>query len=220
MWVEKALTPLLRTFFKLLYHQFAFAYDLVAATVSLGAWKGWVYEVLPYLSGPRVLELGFGPGHLQAALHQKGLKPVGIDRSPQMARQAYFRMRKRNTLPLLVNGYAQFMPFPSASFDQVVATFPSEYIVDPATLAEIQRLLAVNGKLVLLPLAWITGQSPFQRLAAWLFRFTSQAPGWEDRFAQPFRQSGFDVHLEWVRRKNSTLVLILASKPALPFHND
>jgi ubiquinone/menaquinone biosynthesis C-methylase UbiE len=79
---------ILRFFFKLLYHQFAFAYDLVAATVSLGRWKDWVMSILPFVEGPRVLEIGFGPGHLQRRLLQRGLIAVGIDESPQMARLA------------------------------------------------------------------------------------------------------------------------------------
>ncbi len=59
---------LLRFFFRLLYHQFAFTYDLVAATVSLGRWKDWVLSVVPFIEGTRILEIGHGPGHLQRAL--------------------------------------------------------------------------------------------------------------------------------------------------------
>ena len=54
----------MRFFFHLLYHPFAFTYDLVAATVSFGDWKNWVYSILPFINGTRILELGHGPGHL------------------------------------------------------------------------------------------------------------------------------------------------------------
>ena len=77
---------LLRSFFFVLYHQFAWTYDLVAATVSLGRWKDWVRSALPYLSG-RVLEIGFGPGYLQLSLFELGIPAFGLDESRQMARQ-------------------------------------------------------------------------------------------------------------------------------------
>lgn len=55
---------ILKTFFYLLYHRFAWAYDFVATSVSVGMWDEWVFSVLPALEGPIVLELGHGPGHL------------------------------------------------------------------------------------------------------------------------------------------------------------
>ena len=72
----RVMQTLLRIFFQLLYHPFAWAYDLVAGLVSLGRWKSWVLCGLPLLAG-RVLEIGFGPGHLQAAL-QAGVGPGEI----------------------------------------------------------------------------------------------------------------------------------------------
>jgi ubiquinone/menaquinone biosynthesis C-methylase UbiE len=75
---------ILRLFFRLLYHQFAFTYDLVAAAVSFNHWKDWVLSVVPFIDGDRVLEIGHGPGHLQRVLLSRGLIAVGIDESAQM----------------------------------------------------------------------------------------------------------------------------------------
>ena len=61
---------LLQPIFHLLYHQFAWTYDFVAAFVSLGRWQDWVDAVVPFMSG-RVLEIGFGPGHLQELLNRQ-----------------------------------------------------------------------------------------------------------------------------------------------------
>src|SRR6202011_2978379 len=36
-----------------------------------------------------------------------------------------------------------------ASFDAVVSTFPSEYIYDPLTIAEVERVLRPGGRLVI-----------------------------------------------------------------------
>jgi ubiquinone/menaquinone biosynthesis C-methylase UbiE len=74
----------MRGFFNLLYHQFAWSYDFIASLVSLGNWKRWIITVLPHLEGPRVLELGHGPGHLQRALLNKGINTFGIDESRSM----------------------------------------------------------------------------------------------------------------------------------------
>src|ERR1044071_5715646 len=79
---------LLKVFFQLLYHQFAFTYDLVAATVSFNRWKDWVLSVLPFIEGKRLLEMGHGPGHLQRILLSQNLLTVGIDESAQMGRLA------------------------------------------------------------------------------------------------------------------------------------
>ena len=75
----------MRVFFYQLYHKYAWIYDIVAASVSLGNWRDWIVNVVPYLPGPRVLELGHGPGHLLQRLCENGIQVYGIDESPTMA---------------------------------------------------------------------------------------------------------------------------------------
>jgi ubiquinone/menaquinone biosynthesis C-methylase UbiE len=133
--VKRWLAAFLRLFFRLLYHEFAWSYDLVAWLVSLGRWKRWVFTSLPYLTGPSILELGHGPGHLQAALAGKGLSVAGVDASRQMTRQAYRRLQREKYQPRLARAKAPALPFAAHSFDQVVATFPTEYILQPGSLA-------------------------------------------------------------------------------------
>jgi SAM-dependent methyltransferase len=210
----RILLALLRPVFWLLYHQFAWAYDLVAAVVSLGRWQDWVRTALPHLEG-RVLELGFGPGHLQTALHQKGAEAFGLDESRQMLRQAAGRLKKAGYPPRLSRGHAQSLPFPAASFERVAATFPSEYIFDPRTLAEIYRVLRPGGSLVLIPVAWITGGRLLERAAAWLLSVS----GWNlaARSLRPlvearFVAAGFEVRSEIVEIPGSRVMLVLARK--------
>jgi len=200
-------------FFKLLYHQFAWSYDWVAAAVSLGEWNSWTQATLPYLQGPRVLELGFGPGHLQVSLQESEIWTVGIDESWQMASQATLRLKYINLNPRLVNGYAQYLPFSSLSFDQVVTTFPTRFIFNPITLAEIQRVLTPGGTLVTLPVAWITGRGLLHRMAASLFHLTGQSPDLDENIDLPFIQAGFITHLEQVQFKSSQILFIIAQKP-------
>ena len=105
-------TRFLRFFFYLIYEPFAWSYDLVAWVVSLGRWKNWVFSTLPELPGPRVLELGHGPGHLQLALNKKGVYVFGIDRSAPMGRIAHKRLHSGQIIPNLVRATAEHLPFP------------------------------------------------------------------------------------------------------------
>lgn len=206
-------TRLLLFFFHLIYEPLAWSYDLVAWVVSLGRWRSWVYTALPELTGPRVLELGHGPGHLQLALHQKGVRAFGVDRSPQMGRLARRRLNHAAFTPNLVRASTEHLPFSPHSFDQLVATFPSEYIVLPTTLSESLRALTPLGKLVVLPVAWIRGNRLWDRAAAWLFKLTGQASAWDSRFSEPLRRAGFSVEEKRVSTSTSEIMLLLARQP-------
>jgi len=199
-------------FFYLIYEPLAWSYDLVAWVVSLGRWKSWVYNTLPELSGPRVLELGHGPGHLQIALHKKDIQGFGIDRSAPMGRLAHRRLTTAELTPNLVRAVAEHLPFPPHAFDQIVATFPSEYIVRPAVLAEARRALTEVGKLVILPVAWIRGSRLWDRAAAWLFHVTGQAPNWNTHFSDPLRAAGFSVEERPIELPGSEVMLIVGNK--------
>ncbi|MGE5224598.1 MAG: methyltransferase domain-containing protein [Omnitrophica WOR_2 bacterium] len=206
----------MRIFFNLLYHQMAWTYGWVASIVSVGKWNDWVLSLLPYLSGPWVLELGYGPGHLQAALARQLAsdgKIIGIDRSPQMAHIAWNRLKRLGFSPSIVNGQAQQLPFGSETFNQVVATFPTEYILQPEALAEIHRVLVPGGTLAVLPAAWITGKTVLERAAAWLFRITGQSPRFNPEAIQPAIRAGFDARMEWIELASSRLLLVFARKP-------
>lgn len=222
---------LLRFFFRLLYHQFAFTYDLVAATVSLGRWKDWVLSVVPFIQGNRTLEIGHGPGHLHRALLDRNLLAFGIDESSQMARLAkhnltrFFRSEaaKSKTHQLaytqinLTRGISQHLPFPAESFDTLVATFPSEYIFDPKTLTEAQRVLTTNGRFVILPGATIIGRGIMDRAVALLFRITGQTPPdlseiLHESSKEPFENAGFHVEVHELNIRSSLVFILVATK--------
>lgn len=207
----------MRLFFRLLYHSFAWSYDLVAAAVSLGRWQGWVRAALSLISGPRVLELGYGPGHLQEFLHGAGFLPFGLDESRQMAQQAHQRLVRQGRSPGLARGLAQALPYADQTFDCVVATFPTRYITDPHTLSEVWRVIKPNGRLVVLMASWITGKNLPDRLLRELFRVTAESPP-EDQdiagYITPYTQAGFQASLRFIEQPGSRLLFILAKKPA------
>jgi ubiquinone/menaquinone biosynthesis C-methylase UbiE len=158
----------MRVFFNLLYHPFAFTYDLVAATVSFGKWNDWVYNIIPFIEGTRILELGHGPGHLQRILLNRGLFAAAIDESAQMGTLAKHRLGSSQKL---TRALAQKIPFASESFDSIISTFPSEYIFDMQTLSEAHRVLRNRGRFIVLLAAW-----PKNPMLAWLFKITGQSP--------------------------------------------
>jgi len=200
--------------FYLLYHAFAWSYDMVAAVVSFGHWNEWGRTTQPFLTGSRLLELGPGPGHLQAALHGVGRSPVGLDESRQMLRLASGRLRRAGFRPQLARGLAQALPFAGHAFDGLVATFPSEYIFDPRTLAEAQRVLRPGGRLVVLAGVWPSGLGPLR----WLARLAGEvgpdpATDIGKRIAAPFQQTGFNTRVQSVQARGGILILVLAQKP-------
>ena len=218
----------LRFFFRLLYHQFAFTYDLVAAAVSFNRWKSWVVTVTPFIEGMRVLEMGHGPGHLQRLLLSRGLTAVAIDESAQMGRLAKRNLQRafpahsnEPTKPQdsvgyaqisLARGVAQHLPFPSGFFHTIVATFPTEYITDPQTLAEVKRCLAGGGKLVVLPVAL-----PTNRALDWLFKITHQRPPEaletiRSKLKEPFITAGFATDVKTLDVKSGILLIVSATK--------
>ena len=199
----------LRYFFKLLYHQLAFAYDLVAASVSFNRWKDWVKSVIPLIEGNRVLEIGHGPGHLHRVLLDRGLFAVGIDESRQMG---FIAKHRTGNTARLTRGLAQHLPFPRDSFDTVISTFPADYINDPRTLVEVMRCLRNGGRFIVLPVAW--PKNPF---LDWLFRVTGESPSEalelvKTKFREPFIKAGFDTKVETLDVKSSMLLIIVATK--------
>jgi ubiquinone/menaquinone biosynthesis C-methylase UbiE len=208
-------TGFLRVFFRLLYHSFAWSYDAVAWIVSLGRWTTWISSIIPFIQSPRVLELGYGPGHLQVSLAQRNILAFGLDESLQMSRQAFLRVKKI-VQPKITRGRAENLPFPDASFNTVVSTFPSEYIFQPITLNEISRVLMPGGRLVILLAAWISGKSWMEKAAAFLFKITGQVPSSKNHFQnllQPFQGAGYAARLEWIDQNSSRLLVVIAEKP-------
>jgi ubiquinone/menaquinone biosynthesis C-methylase UbiE len=206
------LSRVLRSYFYLLYQPFAWTYDAVAWLVSLGQWRQWIGSTLPELRGPRVLELGHGPGHLQVAMRSRGLDSFGVDLSAQMGTLAANRLQRATQPAYLVRASGTQLPFCNEAFDQLVATFPTEYILQPDTLANARRVLRPGGSLVLLPVAWISGKKPLERFFAWLFRVTGQASPWTGAFSAALRAAGFAVREQRVTLPRSELMLAIATK--------
>jgi ubiquinone/menaquinone biosynthesis C-methylase UbiE len=199
----------MRVFYNLLYHSFAFTYDLVAAFVSFGHWKDWVYSIIPFIEGTRILELGHGPGHLQRILLRRNLFAVAIDESVQMGTLAKRRIGGSQKLS---RALAQNMPFAAESFDTIIATFPTEYISDPQTLSEAHRVLRNRGRLIVLLAAW-----PKSRILTWLFKVTETNPSEAHesislKIKAKLAESNFKTEVQIVEVKSDNLLIVIAQK--------
>lgn len=194
-----------------LYAELAWSYNLVSWLVSFGWWEQWRVVALSYVQGPRVLEIGFGTGELLPKLAARTVLTVGLDLSPAMHRQALRKLwRLGLTLPL-VQARAQAMPFADHRFDTIIATFPAPYILEPTTLAECARLLALpptvtsstiaaqrgrGGQLIIVGL-WVDFAQPqWTRWTRWIPLFYGRpSAATLARLADLFTTAGFSATL-------------------------
>lgn len=216
---------LLRSGFHLLYNQLAWTYDGVSWLVSLGQWRDWQRAGLPFLIGDNVLELAHGPGHMIVELEMAGFRPIGVDLSTSMGHLAKNKLRKSGSNANLVRSRAQALPFPDKSFDSILATFPTEFIVDPETVSEARRTLKSGGNVVIVAEAQLTGGGIIRGIIEWLYFVTGQRQvfqGDQDeakfwlRSRQSYVDAGFDVRLEQVRLEDSIVTVAIASKSDRP----
>lgn len=137
---------------ELLYGPFAWAYDAVAWLVSFGNWSSWRLHALAYLKPGSVLEIGFGTGELLLTLAKAGLSVTGVELSPQMHRVTSRKLAKRSLAINRTRASTKALPFPAQSFDNLISTFPSNYILDPKTLGQVRRVLDHHGRCIVLGL--------------------------------------------------------------------
>lgn len=200
----------LRLFFRMLYNQLAWSYDLVAWLVSRGQWKAWGRTVVSHLHGRRVLELGHGPGHLLLTMAERGLAVVGLDLSAHMGRQAKRRLHRSDVTVPLVQARAQALPFCTGGFDSLVAAFPTSFIVHPQTLREARRVLAPGGRLVVAVAARFEGEDLISRCLAWLYRFTGQSQPSPGIFRPWLEDAGLSPRIVYEEVNHTTIMLLVA----------
>ena len=117
----------------------------------------------------------------------------------------------------LTRGLGENLPFAADTFDAVVSTFPTEYIFDTTTLSEIHRVLREKGQIIVLPAAWIVGKKILDRVAAWVFKITGQAPTFShavlsQRLKPSFEKVGFIPEFQTVEIRSSIVLIVIARK--------
>ena len=205
--------------FYLLYHQLAFTYELVAWLVSFGQWAAWRRLALLKMQPGPTLELAYGTGVFFLDMLAAGHRPVGLDRSPYMAQQAGRRLRHQNYALPLCQAQAQAIPFPSGHFVNVIATFPTDYMLQPDTLTEIKRVLRITdptedsrSQLIIVAEGLLRGPWPLRPLINWLYKITNQRSVSPEQPLKLLAAHDFDACWEIVEQDGAQARLLIASK--------
>ncbi len=137
------------------YNKIAKVYDLLAER-SEQPMRELAVRMLGPTPGERLLEIGFGTGHLLAEL-ARAVGPagqvVGIDISENMLAQAQELLERENLSErvTLDRGDAEDLPYASDSFDGILMCFALELFDTrqiPRVLAQCQRVLRPGGRIV------------------------------------------------------------------------
>lgn len=124
-------------------------YDLANAALSLGQDAHWrrVTALAARAEGARVLDVAAGPGNVASELVAQGARSVtALDLSFNMLAEGARRGQPGITW---VNGDAQRLPFPAASFDAVTISFGLRNLPDPElALREFARVTRPGGRVV------------------------------------------------------------------------
>lgn len=147
-------------------------YDALSAALSFWQDPRWRRELVSAAApraGDRVLDVATGTGMVAAELLARcECSVVGIDQSAAMLSAA--RTRFAGAAPdrvQLLEGQAESLPFPDASFDALTFTYLLRYVDDPqATLRELTRVVRPGGRVASLEFG-----VPPQGLARWAWRF-------------------------------------------------
>jgi demethylmenaquinone methyltransferase / 2-methoxy-6-polyprenyl-1,4-benzoquinol methylase len=147
-----------------MFDQVAPRYDLANAALSLGQDAHWrrVTAAAARPDGAVVLDVASGPGNVATELIAQGAQRVtALDLSYNMLAEGAGRGQEGIDW---VNGDAQSLPFPDASFDAVTISFGLRNVPDPErALMEFGRVTRPGGRVVVCEFANPTW-APFRAL--------------------------------------------------------
>jgi demethylmenaquinone methyltransferase / 2-methoxy-6-polyprenyl-1,4-benzoquinol methylase len=140
---------------KRIFTGIAASYDRAATVLSLGQdprWRRALVDAIDARSADRVLDVATGTGMVAKAVHDRyGCSVVGLDQSADMLAVARSR---DGVYEAVVEGRAERLPFPDASFDHVTFTYLLRYVDDPAaTMLELARVVKPGGRIAMVEFA-------------------------------------------------------------------
>jgi demethylmenaquinone methyltransferase/2-methoxy-6-polyprenyl-1,4-benzoquinol methylase len=127
------------------------SYEWVATVLSLGQdprWRRAAIDAIDARPTDRVVDVATGTGMVAQALHDRyGCAVVGVDQSEDMLAVARTRGGVYETV---VEGRAEELPFPDASFDHLTFTYLLRYVNDPAAvMRELARVVKPGGRVAM-----------------------------------------------------------------------
>ena len=149
-------------------------YDLLAEALSFGQNRRWRRTMVDTLveGGPAtVLDVATGTAGVAIQIARRTSAHVtGIDITEAMLRRgqaAVLREASQERIAL-VEGQAEALPFPDATFDALTFTYLLRYVADPgATIAELARVVRPGGTVA--SLEFHVPPRPLLRGAWWLY---------------------------------------------------
>jgi demethylmenaquinone methyltransferase/2-methoxy-6-polyprenyl-1,4-benzoquinol methylase len=132
-------------------------YDRWSRLLSLGQdprWRRFLVSRVEVGPDQTVLDVATGTAAVAIELvHRTGCTVVGLDQSKEMLATGRARVEAAGLTDRiqLVEGSAERLPFPDASFDALTFTYLLRYVEDPAaTLAELARVVRPGGTIAAL----------------------------------------------------------------------
>jgi SAM-dependent methyltransferase len=99
--------------------------------------------------GEKVLDVACGTGVVAITAARAGAKAAGVDLAPALVERARQNARTACVEVDFVEGDAEALPYPEASFDVVMSQFGHIFAPRPATVtAEVLRVLRPQGRIV------------------------------------------------------------------------
>lgn len=172
-------------------------YDEFFVPALFAQWGPLVADAAGIGPGERVLDVACGTGALTLAVAGR-VRPdgavVGLDANPQMLAVA----RRKSAAIEWLEGRAEALPLPDASFDAVVSQFGFMFFDDRAgALREMTRVLRPGGRLAVAVCDAVEKSPGYAAFAALLDRLFGTASG--DAFRAPFVLGDADRLLGIVR---------------------
>jgi SAM-dependent methyltransferase len=159
-------------------------YDELFVPALFAPWGPVVAAAAAIGRGDRVLDVACGTGALALAVADRvgsHGSVVGLDANPQMLAVA----RRKPTAVEWIEGRAEALPLPDASFDAVVSQFGLMFFDDRAgALREMMRVLRPRGRLAVAVCDAVDRSPGYAAFAALLDRLFGTAVG--DAFRAPF----------------------------------
>jgi ubiquinone/menaquinone biosynthesis C-methylase UbiE len=113
----------------------------------------WMAELIDYRgsAGLKVLDVGCGQGIDLFRYASAGAEATGIDLTPRHCELARAHLEAMGVAALVIEGDAEAMPFPDASFDRVSSNGVLHHTPDmAAALREIRRVVKPGGRITVI----------------------------------------------------------------------